>query len=194
MGALIQVMLIRHAEKPDAKGGKPHGVNAEGGRDESSLTIRGWQRAGALVNLFSAPDPGRVPFKLLKPSVLYASASHGGSHRPLETITPLAGKLGLEPITSFTKGEEAALAAAVLRQTGVVLIAWQHERILEIAAHLTVAAPPHAAIPRDWPPERFDVVWVFTLPSGAVGSWTFRQAPQMLLAGDQLASIGGAGA
>ena len=42
------VMLLRHAEKPDpALGERP--VDTLGVGDENSLSVRAWQRAGALV-------------------------------------------------------------------------------------------------------------------------------------------------
>ena len=41
-----RILLIRHAEKPDGQDG---GVNVDGACDEKSLTVRGWQRAGALI-------------------------------------------------------------------------------------------------------------------------------------------------
>lgn len=44
------IMLIRHAEKPAASG-VPYGVEPDGSQDAESLTVAGWQRAGALVGL-----------------------------------------------------------------------------------------------------------------------------------------------
>jgi hypothetical protein len=49
-----RIMFIRHAEKPH----KPpcdndDGVKKTGEKDNESLTVRGWQRAGALVHFFS---------------------------------------------------------------------------------------------------------------------------------------------
>ena len=95
-----KIMIIRHAEKPPDSG-EPLGVTAEGVNDGESLTIEGWQCAGGLVGLFA---PARGPLQapgLAKPDFLFASASKsgGGSKRPLETITPLASKLGLTPTT-----------------------------------------------------------------------------------------------
>ena len=42
------IMLVRHGEKP-GEGSPPHGVNKHGERDEHSLSVQGWTRAGALA-------------------------------------------------------------------------------------------------------------------------------------------------
>jgi hypothetical protein len=47
-------MVIRHTEKQD-DAGVIAGVTIEGRPDSEDLTIRGWQRAGALVGLFLHP-------------------------------------------------------------------------------------------------------------------------------------------
>ena len=176
-------MIIRHAEKP-ANEVKAQGVTAEGKASEGPLTVRGWQRAGALAHLL-APSTGQFAFPLLeKPSVIYASSPSGGSKRPLETIRPLAQKIGLDPVQTFTNGEEADLVAAVRKERGVVLICWQHERIVGIATRLTESGPP-LPIPDSWPEDRFDMIWIFAASGGAVTHWEFAQVPQLLLAGDE---------
>jgi hypothetical protein len=192
---LSKVMVIRHGEKPTAKHQPPYGVTADGEQDWESLTVRGWLRAGALETLFD-PSRGQVNQPLAKPTVIYASKPRdpgvaaedddaSKSKRPLQTVTPLAAKLQLTPILQFGKGDEAALAADVLRQTGVVLVAWQHEDIYDIAQHLVGTKPPAPAIPtKKWPGDRFDLVWVFEPPSSN-GRWKFFQVPQMLLKGDR---------
>ena len=43
-----EILLIRHAEKPDDSDSGP-GLTSDGRDDPKSLTVRGWQRAGALV-------------------------------------------------------------------------------------------------------------------------------------------------
>ena len=53
------IMLIRHAEKPLHPSGSPHGVDQEGQQDPHSLTVTGWIRAGALIELF-APSTGGI--------------------------------------------------------------------------------------------------------------------------------------
>jgi hypothetical protein len=49
-----KIMVIRHAEKPDDSG-TVFGVTTEGLQDPEELTVRGWQRAGALAT-FSHPQ------------------------------------------------------------------------------------------------------------------------------------------
>jgi broad specificity phosphatase PhoE len=57
-----KIMVIRHAEKA-LPGGVISGVNEAGGPDPNSLSVRGWQRAGALAKLL-APDLVRAPGSL----------------------------------------------------------------------------------------------------------------------------------
>src|SRR5215470_11750425 len=97
-------MLIRHAEKP-AKDAVPFGVTVEGERNKESLEVRGWQRAGALANLL-APTNGHFQHATLaKPQFLFASKPlrRKGSRRPIETVTPLAQKLGVGINSSFPR-------------------------------------------------------------------------------------------
>src|SRR5258708_2028088 len=175
-------MIIRHGEKP-LGGNPPHGVTWDGAPDAKSLTVQGWARAGALVALFAAP--GGSPPDLGLPDVIYASSPSGPSKRPLQTVAPLAEKLGLKPKTSFTKGDEKALAAAVLKASGTVLISWQYEKIPKIVQHLTADARTTQKVPQEWPDDRFDVVWLLTRTGGSGEPWRFAQIPQRLLAGDK---------
>jgi hypothetical protein len=57
-------MFIRHAEKP---GDGENGVTPDNIFDKESLTLRGWQRAGALIGLFIAQPK-------MKPTAIFASA------------------------------------------------------------------------------------------------------------------------
>lgn len=169
-------MVIRHAEKPT---GSAQGVSSSGTDDKSDLIVQGWQRAGALACLF-APARGALQSpELAIPQFLFASDD--SSHRPKETLTPVAAKLNLKINQSFGKGQESALVAAAKAATGVVLIAWQHEDIPAIGNAIT---GNKTTVPQKWPGTRFDVVWIFDLDP-ASGEYDFTQVPQLLLAGDQ---------
>ena len=182
------IMIIRHAEKPT---GQADGVNESGVASAHDLIVRGWQRAGALACLFA---PARGPLQdplLAKPAFIFASSAvddpvpgNSRSRRSQETVTPLAQLIGIDINLSFGKGQEKALARAAQACNGPVLIAWQHEGISAIANSILGSefAPP------TWPPDRFDVVFVFTLnPSD--GTYSFGQVPQCLLAGDSASPI-----
>jgi hypothetical protein len=122
-------MVIRHAEKPEGMDG---GVNVTGTKSAHDLIVRGWQRAGALTVLFGPTFGPLQNTALDTPQFLFAS--NDSSHRPIDTITPLSMKLGVEIDTSFDEGGEAEVVAAAKQCDGVVLIAWQHGKIPTIAA------------------------------------------------------------
>jgi len=189
------IMMIRHGEKPAAKHEPPFGLTSDGVQDFDSLSVRGWQRAGALATLFGFASQRPPATGLETPSVIYAARPKGmgsggnaldgkKSKRPLETIQPLAAKLGLAPDLSFAFGDEAALAAEILTRQGPVLISWEHEKLREIAGYIVGDHPPSPPYPPTWPGDRFDVVWVFTPPAPGGSAWNFLQVPQQLLAGD----------
>src|SRR5208282_5250934 len=51
--APTKIMIIRHAEKPDQNGGVL-GIDEAGRPDPNQLSVRGWQRTGALVPFFAS--------------------------------------------------------------------------------------------------------------------------------------------
>jgi broad specificity phosphatase PhoE len=172
------IMIIRHAEKPLNPSGSPHGITPDGDRDRHSLTVDGWVRAGALVGLF-APSRGEPPAGLRRPDTVYASAHAGGhSKRSEQTVTPLSARLGLDLIKRYAAGDEPHLAKELMTRPGATLVAWHHEAIRTIVAHLGEVTPTP---PPDWPHDRFDVVWILARHGGG---WRFAQMPQMLLPGD----------
>lgn len=178
-----KIMIIRHAEKP---AGQAAGVNESGASSKHSLIMRGWQRAGALACLL-APANGALQNPLLaKPAFIFASAAaidpqrgNSRSRRSEETVTPLAQLLGVAIDLRFSKGQEKAVAKAAEACSGPVLIAWQHENINVIANCILGAE----TAPQNWPENRFDVIFVFTLNFWD-GTYSFTQVPQCLLAGD----------
>jgi hypothetical protein len=171
------VMIIRHAEKPPDQGVSPKGVDVDGNENDHALTPTGWVRAGALTALFA---PGRpLPPGLSMPTQFYASQGDTKSLRPMETLSPLAARLGSYVITKYSRDDVRPLAAELRSRGGVSLVAWESDALPTIATALGRVDPPPPAV---WPNDRFDVIWVLTA-NGA--GWTFRQVPQMLLAGDR---------
>ena len=168
-----------HAEKPRPT--LPYGVTLDGVREKESLTPRGGKEQ--VPGNFFAPTNGSFQDPALAaPQSLYASKpiKRKGSKRPIETITPLAEKLAIRINSNFPRFEVESMLEEVFLCDGVVLISWQREYIPQIADHIlgnkTVA-------PKDWPEDRFDLVWIFDRdPSSA--RYSFKQVPQRLLMGD----------
>ena len=151
------ILLIRHAEKPDAV---DLGVEPTGTIDPESLSVRGWQRAGALLGLFgsaSLPRPDRIyaaaPVKFKLPTGKVGSRSR----RSVQTVSVLAAKRGLDVNIAFAKGQEAVFGPELMRFEGTTLVCWPHEGIPAIAASVLQRPVPH--LPAAWPSARFDVVW-----------------------------------
>lgn len=173
------VLVVRHGEKPTGSG-KPYGITQDGEQSAGSLTVRGWTRAGALAELFAPADGSPLRPGLLRPDAVYAAKPGSDSgQRPAQTVSVVADRLGVPLDTRYAKGDEAALVREVGARHGVTLIGWQHEEIPALAAAFGAVTPTP---PKQWPDDRFDVVWVFTrTPTG----WSFTQRPQLLLPGDQ---------
>ena len=181
-----KIMVIRHAEKPPGNP-PPHGVTSKGEREKESLTVRGWQRAGALASFFAPANDSFQDSLLAEPQFLYASkpTKRNGSRRPVETLTPLAEKLAIRINSNFSKLEAEDMLEEVFLCAGVVLICWQYEYIPKIATHIL---GNKKGAPEEWPEDRFDIVWVFDLDS-ATGHYSFKQVPQNLLMGDWASPI-----
>ncbi len=179
-----KIMLIRHSERPSPDK-TFRGVNLEGRKDKESLTVRGWQRAGALARFFAPRDGHFVHPALARPQALYAcrAAAQDPSLRPQNTLAPLAELLAAQADVAFNRahfyGEEAALVRDVLAGPGPALICWKHLTMHVIANEILGET---STTPQYWPFERVDLVWVFDRRDGG---WTFTQVPQLLLAGDR---------
>jgi broad specificity phosphatase PhoE len=177
--ACDKIMLIRHAERPDPEK-KIRGVALDGHKEKESLSVRGWQRAGALVRFF-APNDARFSHRALaRPQILFAckAAPEDPSLRPQHTLLPLANLLQVEFNRDYFESQERGLVRKVLEAPGPALIAWKHETMHVIANEILgdkTIAPQH------WPYSRYDLVWTFDRRDEG---WTFSQIPQLLLPGD----------
>jgi len=175
-----KIMLVRHGEKPTDP--PPYGVTADGERESESLTVRGWQRAGALAVLLA---PANGPFQdpaLARPQFIYAStpSKRQGSRRAVETMTPLAEKLAIRINSNYPKLEWERMLEEAFLCAGVVLICWQHDFLPKLAGRIL---GNRAAVPQEWPEDRYDMIWVFDRDATS-GAYNFKQVPQNLLMGD----------
>jgi len=172
------LVLIRHAEKPPSVG-VPFGVDETGRIDPHNLTVKGWQRAGALTQWFIS---GRPDFRIARPTALFATATTADSPstRCFSTLKPLALALRLSIDDSFERDETNQLARELALHAGTIVVAWEHNALPTLARAIVGASCPN--VPRAWPDERFDIAWVITRDSsGALG---FAQIAQLLLEGD----------
>jgi len=103
------------------------------GEDEGIILVKGspsWCSGMVIFGSFlGGPD---YP----QPAVIYAAnpdATTGEepSQRPVETIIPLSGRLGLKTVTTCEAGQESKLAAELVGLTGgVALVCWGHKAIV----------------------------------------------------------------
>jgi len=176
-----KIMIVRHGEKPE-KDEDIHGIDAQGEHDKNELSTRGWQRSGGLVRLFNPLHGPFVNPALAKPDAIFAAdperAGHTHSERSLNTVKAVADSLGLKVNVKHAKGEEKKLVEDVLATRGVVLIAWEHQAIIDIA---NLILGNEKSSPQKWHGSRYDLVWVFDQHSPG---WKFTQVAQQVLPGD----------
>jgi hypothetical protein len=147
------VVFIRHGEKPDTGLGQ--------------LTCQGLNRALALPKvvktMFGKPDV------IFAPDPAQAKPDHIESYdyvRPLATIEPTAIWFGLSVNTTLGWSDSKGLAAALEQPTyrnSLVLVAWEHREIVNIARKLLAdngTDPSH--VPK-WANEDFDSVYVIRI-------------------------------
>ncbi len=184
---LPTITFLRHAEK-QLGDVPPRGVGIDGDNDPESLTVLGWQRAGALGGLFlpRSGSAGSAPAATPVPTPTHLFASRVGdlahdSQRPRETLRPLSLRLGIAIDERFMKDDLAGLAAAIGQCTGSVVVAWEHKRIPPLVT-LLMGGP--TGVPQTWPDDRYDVLWILE-PDATGAHYELRQVPEMLLAGDR---------
>lgn len=124
------ILLMRHAEKPDAPG-------------DRDLSPEGLARAQALAT-YIPEHFGR------KPDYLFAAADSANSARPRETLEPLSKMIGV-PIDSSIDDKNYKQLANKLDDPQfdgkLVVIAWHHGKIPQLAASL---GAPEGSYPNPW--------------------------------------------
>ena len=178
---MLKIMIIRHAEKHQ-HGSHDRGISEDGRPSHHELTVRGWQRAGALVHLFAPPGGLPDDCRIRTPRSIFASDAtrDSPSLRAMHTVGPLATALGLPVDHTYAEEEEAALAAVVVAAPSPVLIAWHHGAIPRLVTEIAGELP---GCPVHWPDDRFDLIWILERSSARAG-WSFSQLTQRLLPGD----------
>lgn len=181
-GDMQRIMIIRHAEKHH-DGSPDRSVAPDGSHAKHHLTVRGWLRAGALVRYFAPAGGLPAGSPISTPASIFASAATAKSPslRAQHTVEPLAALLGIEINRDHADGEEKALAPAALAAKGPVLISWHHSHLIRLTMGL---AGPDVPCPRDWPDDRFDIVWVLDRDE-PTAPWRFSQVAQQLFAYDR---------
>jgi hypothetical protein len=167
-----QVIIIRHGEKP------PDGTT------NFNLSRKGKIRAAAIAAYFHS-DARELPHG--RPTAIFAMGaddkpSEDHSHRPVETVQPLAYLLDMPIQGQFTHNRYLQMVKHVLedpRYDGkIVLICWAHGVLPNIAKAFGVKNPS----PDPWPEDLYDRLWVLDFKED--GNVTFRNLPQKLLFGD----------
>jgi hypothetical protein len=161
------IMIIRHAEKPPEES------------KSVDLSSEGKERAAALPKLFEASDKRSKPFPI--PDFIFATKNTKHSHRPLETVTPLAKKLKLTIDSEYADAEYGKLADHIFQSAKyagkTILISWHHGMIPQLAEKLKATDAPSS-----WKGSVFDRVWQITYDEQVKTS--FENLPQQLLPGD----------
>ena len=178
---MLKIMIIRHAEKHQ-HGSHDRGVTEDGRPAHHELTVRGWQRAGALVHLFAPPGGLPAGSRIHTPRSIFASDATGDSPslRAMHTAGPLAAALGIPVNHAYAEEEEAALAAVVIAAPSPALIVWHHAAIPRLVMEIAGKLPGR---PIHWPDDRFDLIWILERNAPRAG-WSFSQVSQRLLPGD----------
>ena len=167
MARPAQVILLRHAEKPEEVW-DPH------------LSPRGEERARALVSFFTN-TPALTGNGL--PVALFAARpkGHGGGGRTGETLEPLAKQLNLPVQTPYYSTDYASLVKAIMNRGEydgkTVVVCWVHTALPDLAKEFGVKSAPVR-----WKDEVFDRAWIIRFTDKKA---KLTEIPQKLLPGDR---------
>lgn len=160
-----QIILIRHAEKPEFK--------------SENLSEKGFQRAAELPRIFEIYPQLAIEGK---PDYIFSTKYVPGesSKRTYQTIEPLARDLNLTIDNSYLTEDYKNIALQLLKnpkyQNRSVFISWTHSYIVQLAQALG-SAPK-----KKWKSSVFDRLWVIRFDhDGKAHSFDL---PQKLLSGD----------
>jgi hypothetical protein len=169
-----RIVILRHGEKP----GNPAAPDDPA---DPNLSPAGVARANMLATL--------IPSRFGNLNFLVAAENSNKSHRPVETLQPLANKLEFQAdefIQTYQNDSYPVLASDLLvRQKysgALIIVCWHHGNIPQLALKLGATATQLATPPEmssgKWNPLVFDRFWVLEFEGGTV---VFRSVPQVQL-------------
>ncbi len=138
-----KIIIIRHGEKAD-----------EGG----NLSCRGLNRALGLSAVLYAKY--KLPNHIFVPAIKNGKSTN--QSRMYQTIVPFAVKYNLNIDTRYNVEEPKALADAIMKIPGYVLVVWEHNQIPNIAHALGIKEKN-----LKWKDSDFDSIWIITFKSGS---------------------------
>ncbi|AXY74628.1 histidine phosphatase family protein [Paraflavitalea soli] len=130
----LRIVLIRHAEKASAG---------------PELSCQGINRSKALPPVLHA--------KIGLPVIIYVPQSSATQHaRMRQTILPFTEKYHLPLNDDYKVGDIKGVAKNIRKQTGTVLVVWEHKSLVDIAKQLGVKEE------LNWDADDFDSIWIIT--------------------------------
>ena len=134
----VRILVMRHAEKP---------------RDplDPHLSDAGRARADHLADY--------IPTVFGPPEFLFATALSNHSARPVETITPLSQRIGVQIDATFADQDYSALADEILLQSSFIgkllLVCWHHGNI---PSFMLALGAKSGDFPDPWDPQVFNLI------------------------------------
>ncbi len=132
-----KIIIIRHGEKP------PKGDN---------LSCAGFNRALRLPDVLDK-KVGSIN-AIFVPSINQGKST--GVARMYQTAIPYAIRNNLTVNTKFDESDVKKLADAIKKQTGTVLVIWEHDHINNIAKELGVRNADN------WDNDDYDSIWIIS--------------------------------
>ena len=137
-----QVVIIRHAEKPD-KG--------------DNLSCQGLNRALALPAMLYSKY--KLPDHIFVPDM--KSGKSTNQSRMYQTIVPFAVKYNRDIDTRYSVDDVKNLADAIMKISGYVLVVWEHDKIPDIVQALGIKDKD-----LKWKDSDYDSIWIITFKDG----------------------------
>lgn len=137
-----KVIIIRHGEKPEVG---------------DNLSCQGFNRALALADVLHQ--------KIGVPNVIFVPSINMGKKtrvaRMYQTIVPFAVKYGVDINTKYDVDDVDALANGIRKQSGTVLLVWEHKKIDNIVKALGVNNADK------WNDNDYDSIWIIDYKNGS---------------------------